>query len=115
MLVALCFQHRHCVSIQRKAARRAILGLVQPRCPALQVDAVPFQSGNLARPATRRQREADERLQVRRGGRDQAVRLFPRQPAITFISPDSKRIFGLTSIHCHSSRAMRNRLRRLAR
>src|SRR6185312_4031589 len=38
-----------------------------------------------ARPATCRQREVDQRLQVRRGGRDQAVRLLRRQPAITSI------------------------------
>ena len=31
------------------------------------------------------------------------------------ISPDNKRIFGITSIHCHSSRAMRKRLRTVAR
>jgi hypothetical protein len=61
MLSLLLLQHEGRIAIQRDASRRSILRLVEPRSPALQVDASSLQSGDLARPAARGKCEARHR------------------------------------------------------
>ena len=46
---------------------------------------VPFETGNLAGAAASRQRKANQRLQVRRCGRDEAIGFILGQPAIPFV------------------------------
>jgi hypothetical protein len=60
MLSVHAFQYSNCITVYRDASRRAILGLVQPRGPAFQVNAVPFQAGDLAGAATGSESKADQ-------------------------------------------------------
>ena len=80
----LFLQHCHSISIQRNASRRAILGLVQPGCPAIQINPVPFQAGYLARTATCSQRKPHDCRQVRRASRNEPVCILPVQPSVAF-------------------------------
>ena len=115
MLAPLSFQHFNCVSIQRNASRRAILGLVQPAV-------LRFRSTRShSKPVISRARQPvanAKRISAFKCGAAAATRRSAsscvNQRSRSF-SPDNKRIFGITSIHCHSSRAMRNKLRMVAR
>lgn len=70
------------ILVQRHASRRSILGLIQPGGLPVQINPVPLQAGNLARPATRRQRKPHQRRQVVGTVLQEPVHLLAGEPPI---------------------------------